>query len=53
MMSLVFVFGELLYFVLTESDFCLQITFWIVLEAQLVSIHGMIFLAYSSDAAPH
>ena len=52
MMSLVFEFGELLYFVLTKSDFGLQIASWIVLEAELVRIHGVIFLAYTSDAAP-
>jgi hypothetical protein len=48
---LVFVFGELLHFVLTKTDSCLQIAFWIVLEGQLVRIHGVVFLANSSDAA--
>ena len=50
-MMLVFVFGELLHFVLTKTDSCLQIAFWIVLEGQLVRIHGVVFLANSSDAA--
>jgi len=49
--ALVFVFGELLHFVFTETDSCLQIAFWIVLEAQLVRIQGVVFLAKSSDAA--
>jgi hypothetical protein len=49
-MMLVFVFGELLHFVLTKTDSCLQIAFWIVFEGQLVRIHSVVFLANSPDA---